>query len=218
MMTMGKFKKNLSVYGADPARWPAGARQGMTEFVRSSPAARQELDQAQHLDDALSAFAVPLPPANFSAQVMAALHRKSFNSSPASSSVVRADLFSARRFWLPAGAVAVAVVLFALGSFPLQVPSGGSDIDSFVAEMDRLASYEQGEQALSEELMAVLETAQAGPSADDAAIDAFIDELLGPESPPSDPTLTYPVDEVAPPPDMPEDIPADVWNYIMGEG
>jgi hypothetical protein len=59
MMTLAQFQHLLDILGTDPARWPADRWRAAQALLASDPAARQTLEAAQRLEDALRHAAAP---------------------------------------------------------------------------------------------------------------------------------------------------------------
>ncbi|MEX2489850.1 MAG: hypothetical protein WD356_10040 [Pseudomonadales bacterium] len=71
-MNMDRFEQLLSAYGANAGRWPDNDREQAMEFAATNSRARQLLDEAAILDEALDAWEVD-PLQGMKAKILARL-------------------------------------------------------------------------------------------------------------------------------------------------
>jgi hypothetical protein len=187
MMSMTKFEKLLSVYGADPARWPDADAPNARALLAESQDARSRCKRAEALDRALDSFAPPPLPAGLSVR---AANESLLRARPVKKARFRLPEFSPEGIWgggswLPAGAglaavaAAVALIVFLPHQRTVPQPQDVAEVGSFIQSLDQLASKTDTDIKDTDEVLAMLDAAQ--PAAPQVAPDGngvTSDELM----------------------------------------
>lgn len=168
MMSMTKFEKLLSVYGADPARWPEADTPEARALLAESQDARSRYKQAEALDRALNSFVPPPLPAGLAVR---AATETLLRARPMKKSRLHLPEFSFGGSWLPAGAGLVAVtaavaliVMLPHQQRPVQQTQDVAEVGSFIQSLDQLASKTDKDINDTDEVLAMLDAAQPAQS------------------------------------------------------
>jgi hypothetical protein len=183
MMSMTKFEKLLSVYGADPARWPDADAPEARALLAKSQDARSRYKQAEALDRALDSFAPPPLPAGLSVR---AANETLLRARPMKKkSRFRLPDFSVGGSWLPAGAgmaavtAAVALIVFLPHLRHAPQTQDVAEVGSFIQSLDQLASKTDKDIKDTDEVLAMLDAARpAKPQAMPDGNGVTSDELM----------------------------------------
>jgi hypothetical protein len=182
MMSMTKFEKLLSVYGADPARWPEADAPGARALLAESQDARSRYKQAEALDRALDSFTPPPLPASLAVR---AANETLLRARPVKKTRFRLPEFSFGGSWLPVGAgmvaaaAAVALIVFLPHQRPVPQTQDVADVGSFIQSLDQLASKTDKDIKDTDEVLAMLDAAQpAKPQAVPDGNGVTSDELM----------------------------------------
>ena len=182
MMSMTKFEKLLSVYGADPARWPEADTPEARALLAESQDARNHYKQAEALDRALNSFVPPPLPAGLAVR---AANETLLRARPVKKARFRLPEFSFGGSWLPAGAgmaavtAAVALIVLLPHQRHVSQTQDVAEVGSFIQSLDQFASKTDNDVKDTDEALAMLDAAQpANPQALPDGNGVTSDELM----------------------------------------